>query len=79
MAVYEGVGYGALDNGLVDVLGGLDDAVALAAERAGLRWLRRRGFEIIEVNYRARPGEIDLIALERECPPSVMSLGASLD
>jgi putative endonuclease len=37
-----------------------------AAERAAHRWLRRRGFEIIETNFRCREGEIDVIAVEHE-------------
>lgn len=33
-------------------------------ERAAERFLRRRGYTIIERNYRCRVGEIDLIALD---------------
>jgi putative endonuclease len=35
-------------------------------ERAAARFLRRRGFTIVERNYRCRFGEIDLIAIERD-------------
>ena len=37
------------------------------AEKAARKWLRRQGFEIITSNYRAKPGEIDLVAREGEC------------
>ena len=33
-----------------------------AAERAAACWLRGRGYEILQRNYRCRAGEIDLIA-----------------
>jgi putative endonuclease len=38
-----------------------------AGERAAQRWLRRRGFEVVEVNFRSRRGEIDVIAIEGSC------------
>ena len=37
------------------------------AEKAASRWLRNGGFEIVATNYRAKPGEIDIIAREGEC------------
>jgi putative endonuclease len=35
-----------------------------AGERAAGRWLRRQGFEVVSTNFRAKPGEIDIIARE---------------
>ncbi len=39
---------------------------AFGEERAA-RFLRRKGYRIVERNYRCRQGEIDLIARDREC------------
>jgi putative endonuclease len=35
------------------------------AESAGVRWLEREGYVIVETNFAIRAGEIDVIALER--------------
>lgn len=40
-------------------------AVGAAGESAAEAFLRRRGYVIVERNYRCRGGEIDLIALDR--------------
>lgn len=39
-------------------------AQGTTAERAASTWLRRQGFRIRHRNYRTKPGEIDLIAIE---------------
>ena len=33
-------------------------------ERAAVAWLERQGYEVLLTNYRAKPGEIDVVALE---------------
>jgi putative endonuclease len=39
--------------------------LGIDGERAAERFLRRRGYTIVERNYRCRLGEVDLIALDR--------------
>jgi putative endonuclease len=36
-------------------------------ERAALKFLKRKGFRVLERNFRAKGGEIDLICLNGEC------------
>ncbi len=38
-----------------------------SGERAAVRYLRKKGFRILETNYRFHRGEIDIIALDRSC------------
>lgn len=37
------------------------------AERRAVRYLKRRGYEILMRNFRVRGGEIDIIAIEKRC------------
>ena len=41
-------------------------AVGTAYEQIAGRFLEKKGFQILEYNYRCRAGEIDLIARDRE-------------
>ena len=36
-------------------------------ENKAKNYLKRRGYQILETNYRTKAGEIDLIAKEKEC------------
>ena len=37
------------------------------AERLALGFLRRRGLELLDRNYRCRTGELDLVMADRDC------------
>ncbi len=41
--------------------------VGRLGERLAAKFLRRRGYHIIETNFRCRGGEIDIIARQRDC------------
>ena len=36
-------------------------------ENKAKNYLKRRGYQILETNYRTKAGEIDLIAKEKDC------------
>jgi len=42
-------------------------AIGRLGETKAKKYLRRRGYQILETNYRTRAGELDLIAKEKDC------------
>lgn len=43
------------------------ESLGLRGERAAARYLRKKGYRIVAHGHRQRLGEIDLIALQKEC------------
>lgn len=42
-------------------------AIGKLGEMKAKNYLRRRGYQILETNYRTRAGELDMIAKEKDC------------